>query len=168
MPQQQTTARHSQRRSPLMIVLNSAEFAFTVGKKGHKERESRSEANRQPQSRRQVQTQQEQSKYNSKVLCNSCGYTGQSARDCEHRAKGVSVFRNVPYHKQNTDENRNFREEFKSSQWKVPLNEITEQPEFSNSLESEGDQFVHWSRHVTHSKTAKVPIMSYLNPVCMC
>ena len=83
------------------------------GKKGHKEREcgskKREEANKQSQYVRQEEPQQERPKCNFKLVCNSCDYTGHSARDCRYRQKGASAFRNVPLDKRNTDENRKFR-----------------------------------------------------------
>ena len=105
------------------------------GKMGHKERECISK--KQAQDSRREQPQQERSQYNSKLVCNSCGYTGHSAQDCRHRAKGASAIRNVPYENQNTAENRNFGKEFKPAHKRAPLNEVTEQPQFSNSSEGE-------------------------------
>ena len=72
---------------------NSSEDCLYCGKRGHKERDCRSkkpEANTQPQDNRQEEPQPERAKYNSKLVCNSCRYTGHSARDCIHRAKGAS------------------------------------------------------------------------------
>ena len=127
-----------------MIVLNSAEIAITMGEKGHKERECRSkkrdEANRQAQDKRQEQPQRERPKNNSKLVCNSCGFTGHSVGDYRHKAKGASALRNVPHDEKDTNENRRFRNEFKSSHRKAPLNEVTGQPEFYNSSDSEEDQ----------------------------
>ena len=106
------------------------------GGEGHKERRCRSkkreEANKQPQENRQ----EERPEHNSKVLANSCDYTSFSARDCRHRAKGVSAFRNVSYEKQISNEDQKFCKEFKSAYKRTLLNEVTEQPEFSKSSES--------------------------------
>ena len=41
---------------------------------------------------------------------------GHSARDCRNRVPGASAYKNVPYEKQSTTENREFRRDFKQSQ----------------------------------------------------
>ena len=60
-------------------------------------------------------------KYNSKLVCQICGTVGHSARDCYHRNTTTSAYRSVPYTKQPTEENRQFRKDFRknkcSSQW---------------------------------------------------
>ena len=70
-----------------------------------------------------------------------------------------------PYDKQNTDENRELRREYKQSHERAPLNEVNEQSEFSNSSESDEDQSLNWSHHITYSKITKVRNMSYLKLV---
>ena len=100
-----------------MTVPSSMEIAITAKTKDT-EREccskKRYDANQQPQDSRKEQPQQARLKYNSKLVCNLRAYTGHSAWDCRHRTKGATAFRNVPYDKQTTDENRKLR--------KAPLN----------------------------------------------
>ena len=62
------------------------------------------------------QQQAEKPRYNSKLVCQICGKIGHSARDCRDRVPSASVYRNIPYDKQSTNENREFRCEFKQSQ----------------------------------------------------
>ena len=62
------------------------------------------------------QQQIDKPRYSSKLVCQICGQVGHSARDCRNRVPGASAFRNVPYEKQSTTENREFRRDFKQSQ----------------------------------------------------
>ena len=139
-------------------------------KEGTQNRENRckkrDEANQQPQGSRKEQPQRRQPKSNSKLMCNSCGYTIHSTWDCRHRTKGASAFRNVPYEKQKTDKNRNFSKGFMPSHKTAPLSEVTVQLEFSNSLESEEDQSLNWSRNVNHSKITKFENYKFMCPIC--
>ena len=57
-----------------------------------------------------------------------------SARLQDKRTKGASAYRNVPYDKQNTEDNRQFRREFKTSRKPMPLKEMTVHPETSHFI----------------------------------
>ena len=67
--------------------------------------------------------------YNSKLVCQICGYTGHSAVNCYQRTKGASAYRNLPYARQDKDENTEFRRDFKRSQRSYPANEMTDNTE---------------------------------------
>ena len=62
------------------------------------------------------QPQNDKPRYNSKLVCQICGKVGHSARDCRNRVPGASAYQNVPYQKQSTTENREFRRDFRQSQ----------------------------------------------------
>ena len=52
------------------------------------------------------QQQPEKPRYNLKLVCQICGKVGHSARDCRNRVPRASAYRNVPYEKQSTTQNR--------------------------------------------------------------
>ena len=73
-------------------------------------------ANQNPQHTAQPnQTQENKPKYNSKLVCKICCKVGHSARDCYHRNTTQSAYRNVSYPKQSTDENKQFRRDFRQA-----------------------------------------------------
>ena len=113
------------------------------GKRGHRERECRSKKRDQaqqetPQNKRREQT--ERPKYNCKMFCQNCGYTGHTARDCPHKQKEVSAYQCVPYQKQDTENNKQFRKDFKKTYKTVHINETSEQPDHMTSSGSEDEQ----------------------------
>ena len=74
------------------------------------------------------QQQAEKPRYNSKLVCQVCGKVGHSARDCRDRVPNASAYRNIPYDKQSTNENREFRREFKQSQNNYqPIYQVTQE-----------------------------------------
>ena len=151
-----------------MTIPSSREIAINAKRKDTELEccsKKRYDANQQSQDSRKKQPQQARPKYNSKLVCNSFDYTSHSAWDCSHRTKGATAFRNVPYDKQTTDENRKLRKGPTKLHKRAPLNEVTEQTDFPNSYESEEDPSSNWSRHVTHSQFTKVGNMSHLNVV---
>ena len=75
-------------------------------------------------------------KYNAKLVCQICGYTGHSAKTCKQRNQPASAYRQVPYERQSQNENKNFRREFKQSHKAQPINEMSVQTDDINSDES--------------------------------
>ena len=68
-------------------------------------------------SEQQTNTQTEsQPKFNAKLVCQSCGYLGHSAKDCRYRFPHTSAKGSIPYNKQSTSENRDFRRDFGRAQ----------------------------------------------------
>ena len=65
------------------------------------------------------QTQENKAKYNSKFVCQICGKMGHSARDCYYRNPTTSAYSNVPFPKQSTDENKQFRRDFRHANNKI-------------------------------------------------
>ena len=55
-------------------------------------------------------------KHNPKLVCQICGKLGYSARDGRFRIPGQSAYRNVPYSKQTTTEDKDFIRDFKRAQ----------------------------------------------------
>ena len=76
-------------------------------------------ANNQQQPAQPTNTQDVKPKYNPKLVCQICGKVGHSARDCYYRNTGTSAYRSVPYPKQSTEENRQFRRDFKQTNSRV-------------------------------------------------
>ena len=84
---------------------------------GHKWVECRKrlqeEAKAKPASQKEQQLTQatqnpdKKRKYNSKLVCQSCGKVGHSARDFYHRSTTTSAYRSVPYTNQSTEEKNN-------------------------------------------------------------
>ena len=105
---------------------------------GHKWAECRKrlreEAPTKPQGQNQQQPAQPQEirpKYNAKLVCQICGKVGHSARDCYYRNTATSAYRSVPYPKQSTEENRQFRRDFKQTNNRVynaNANEMSHNP----------------------------------------
>ena len=86
------------------------------------------------------QTQENRPKYNSKLVCQICGKVGHSARDWYYRNTTTSAYRSVPYPKQSTEENRQFRRDFKQNNSRVyKANELshTTNDETDNAEETE-------------------------------
>ena len=68
-----------------------------------------------------------QTKYNAKLVCQICGYTGHSAKACRYRIPQTSAYGSVPYNRQTTTENRDFRRDFRRAQNSpYPTNEMNE------------------------------------------
>ena len=93
-----------------------------------------------PQNKRREQT--ERQKYNSKLVCQNCGYTGHTARtaDCRHKRKEASAYRSVPYQKQSTENNQQSWKNFKKDYKTLPINEASEQPDHITSSGNENEQ----------------------------
>ena len=87
-----------------------------------------------------TQTQEIRPKYQSKLVCQICGKVGHSARDCYCRNSTTSAYRSVPYPKQSTEKNRQFRRDFKQANHRVyNVNELshTTNDETDNAEEAE-------------------------------
>ena len=52
-------------------------------------------------------------------MCQICGKVGHSALDCYHRNTTTSAYRSVPYTKQSTEENKQFRSDFRQNNHRV-------------------------------------------------
>ena len=65
------------------------------------------------------QEQKPKPKYNSKLVCQICGKVGHSVRDCYYRDTATSAYRSVPYPKQSTEDNRQFRWDFRQNNARV-------------------------------------------------
>ena len=79
-------------------------------------------------SEQQTNTQTEtQPKFDAKLVCQFCGYTGHSAKDCRFRIPNTSAYGSVPYNRQSTTENMDFRRDFRRAQIEhYPANEMTD------------------------------------------
>ena len=65
-------------------------------------------------------------KNNAKFVCQICGYTGHSAKDCRYRVPTTSAYGSLPYSRQSRTENRDFRRDFRRTQNSYhPSNEMT-------------------------------------------
>ena len=96
---------------------------------GHKWAECRKRLREEAQAKTATQNTQQpnpatqnpdnRSKFNSKLVCQICGKVGHSARDCYHRNSTTSAYRSVPYTKQSTEENKQFRRDFRQNNQRV-------------------------------------------------
>ena len=60
-------------------------------------------------------TQEINPDYNPKLVCQICGKVGHSAQGCYYRNTTTSAYRSVPYSKQSTEENKQFRRDFRQT-----------------------------------------------------
>ena len=74
------------------------------------EAQNKTTTHNQQQPAQPTNTQDVKPKYNPKLVCQICGKVGHSARDCYYRNTTTSAYRSVPYSKQSTEENKQFRE----------------------------------------------------------
>ena len=122
---------------------------FYCGKLGHRKHECRSkqrdEANgivKPDAIPRNSTAPQDKPKYNPKLVCQICGYTGHSAKDCRHRVpkESSTPYGKIPYQKADQDENKERRREIKRQQ--RPVNQLTTAPteECENASSSDEDQ----------------------------
>ena len=58
---------------------------------------------------------QEKWNFNLKLVCQICGYTGHSALTCRHRNTNTNANKSIPYQRQNPNDNRGFRKDFKQA-----------------------------------------------------
>ena len=120
---------------------------FYCGKQGHRKQDcrgpQRDEANGttkpdaiQPAKRQEV----DKPEYNPKLVCQICGYTGHSARDCRKRIpKQTSTpYGQLPYKRTDDQENKERRRELKQQQRPVNQLEIQE----DNTDLSSGEEHV--------------------------
>ena len=92
----------------------------------------------QPKSNNGQQHQTDKARYNPKLVCQICGKVGHSVRDCRDIILGASAYGNVPYNKQSTTENREFRRDFKQSYNRnQPMSQAT--PEITQTTKTEDD-----------------------------
>ena len=89
---------------------------------------------------------------NSKLYAKNCGYTEHTARECRHRRKEASAYRGVPYQKQDTENNKQFRKYIKKTYKTVQINEASEQLDQLTSSGSEDEQSVKQTRHAIYNK----------------
>ena len=84
---------------------------------------------------------QEKPNCNPKFVCQICGYTGHSALKCRHRNTNTNTDRSIPYQRQNPDENRSFRKDFKqANKRQFPANQTEEAHSDSSNSGDEADQ----------------------------
>ena len=74
------------------------------------EAQNKTTTHNQQQPAQPTNTQDVKPNYNPKLVCQICGKVGHSARDCYYRNTTTSAYRSVPYSKQSTEENKQFRE----------------------------------------------------------
>ena len=92
----------------------------------------------QPENNNGQQQETDKPRYNQQLVCQICGKMGHSARDCRDRIPGASDYRNVPYTKQSTTENREFRRDFKQSYNRnQSMSQAT--PEITQTTQTEND-----------------------------
>ena len=71
-------------------------------------------------------------KYNPKLVCQICGYTGHSARDCRRRVpkESSSAYGKIPYATNPQDDNKARRQELKRQQKPMnPMQAVNEEDE---------------------------------------
>ena len=119
---------------------------FYCGKQGHRKQEcrgrQRDEANgiNKPDAIQPTKRQDEDKpKYNPKLVCQICGYTGHSARDCRKRIpKQMSTpYGQLPYQRTDEQENKERRREL--TQQQRPMNQMEIQ-DSDEDPSSEGEQ----------------------------
>ena len=88
------------------------------------------------------QTQENRPKYNPKLVCQNGGRVGHSARDCYYRNTATSAYRSVPYPKQSTEENKQFRRYFRQTN-----NRVYNTNELSHTTNDETDNAEETERH---------------------
>ena len=121
---------------------------FYCGKMGHRKHERRSklrdEANGivKPDAIPRNSTAPTDKKYNPKLVCQICGYTGHSARDCRHRfpKESSNPYGKIPYQKADTEESKERRRDLKKQQ--RPINQLAAAPadDRENTSSSEEEQ----------------------------
>ena len=82
----------------------------------------------------------DQAKIHSKLVCQICDKVGHSGRECYYRNTTTSAYRSVPYPKQSTEENRQFRRDLKQTNCRIyNANELshTTNDETDNAEETE-------------------------------
>ena len=119
---------------------------FYCGKQGHRKQEcrgrQRDEANgtTKPDAIQPAKRQEEDKpKYNPKLVCQICGYTGHSARDCRKRIpkQSSTPYGQLPYKRTDDQENKERRRELKQQQ--RPMNQLEIQDDNAD-LSSEEEQ----------------------------
>ena len=71
-------------------------------------------------------------KYNPKLVCQICGYTGHSARDCRRRVpkESSSAYGKIPYATNSQDDNKARRQDLKRQQRPMnPMQTVTDEEE---------------------------------------
>ena len=96
----------------------------------------------QKQPAQPTNTQDVKPKYNHKLVCQICGKVGHSARDCYYRNTTTSAYRSVPYSKQSTEENKQFRRDFRQTN-----NRVYNANELSHAINDETDHVEETERH---------------------
>ena len=96
----------------------------------------------QQQPAQPTNTQEVKLKYNPILVCQICGKVGHSARDCYYRNTTTSAYRSVPYSKQSTEENKQFRRDFRQTN-----NRAYNTNELSHATNDEIDNTEEAERH---------------------
>ena len=81
-------------------------------------------------------------KYNPKLVCQIRGKVGHSARDCYYRNTTTSAYRSIPYSKQSTEENNQFRRDFRQTN-----NRVYNANELSHATNDGTDNVEETERH---------------------
>ena len=119
---------------------------FYCGKQGHRKQEcrgrQRDEANgtTKPDAIQPAKRQEDDKpKYNPKLVCQICGYTGHSARDCRKRIPKQTSTPNgqLPYKRTDDQENKERRRELKQQQ--RPMNQLEIQDDNADLSSEEQD-----------------------------
>ena len=93
---------------------------------GNTQNNSQNQKNNQPQG----QNWGNNKSGNPRDICQLCGKGYHTAINCYDIRKYADAQGKIPYQKQSTEENRNYRKEFKNAQ--RPLNEMQFEPEYQN------------------------------------
>ena len=119
---------------------------FYCGKQGHRKQEcrgrQRDEANgtTKPDAIQPAKRQEDDKpKYNPKLVCQICGYTGHSARDCRKRIprQTSTPYGQLPYKRTDDQENKERRRELKQQQ--RPMNQLEIQDDNADLSSEEQD-----------------------------
>ena len=106
----------------LLVISGSS----AVNVSGTKPKQKPNSVNSQRKTRANNKQQTDKPRYKTKLVCQFCGKFSHSACDCRSRIPAASAYRKIPYIKQTTSENREFRRYFRQSQInRQPVNQIT-------------------------------------------
>ena len=112
---------------------HSQHYAHKWAECGKRLHEKASAADNRTQPRQTGDSSYNKSKCNPRDVCQICGQIGHSAWDRRYRIPGQSAYRKVPYNKQTTSENKEFRRDFRRAQNQPrQMNEINMEPQISS------------------------------------
>ena len=81
-------------------------------------------------------------KYNPKLVCQICGYTGHSARDCRRRVpkESSSAYGKIPYATNSQDDNKARQDSKRQQQPMNPMQAFADEEEQTSSSDEDINQ----------------------------